>query len=206
MPVVPARRLSAGVAVSTALGLAVLYGVAVLTAPGQWLDDQVFGLVQKVGVGPLGEWLPVVGRTALPRAVVAVLVVIGTVAVLRRSWSRVARAAVVVLVSVPASRGLRLSLPRPDHGYSYLANTLPSTHVTLVAAAAVAILLMWPSQRPRWLATALGVVIGLACVGNVVGYAHRPSDVVASVLLVVTVAASVRAACAWASTRADRLP
>lgn len=185
------RRRPATVAVAAAVGLVVLYGATVLTVPGQWLDDQVFGLAQRVGVGPLGEWLPFVGRTALPRVAAVALVVVGAVALLRRWWARVAMAATVVLVSVPASLWLRESLPRPDHGYSYVENTLPSTHVTLVAAAAVAILLMWASRRPEWLPGALGILVGLTCVGNVVGHAHRPSDVVASVLLVVVVAAVV---------------
>ncbi|NYF99046.1 phosphatase PAP2 family protein [Janibacter cremeus] len=163
-----------------------------LTVPGQWVDDEIFGLVQEVGIGPLGEWLPFLGRTVLPRAALVALVVIGTVAVLRRRWSRVLMGASVVLMSVPTSWLLRQWLPRPDHGYSYVENTLPSTHVTAVTAAVVAIALLIP-LRPAWLDRVLLGLVALACLGSVVGYAHRPSDVLASVLLVGVVAGLVGA-------------
>lgn len=192
-------------AVRAAVALALVYTIAVLTAPGQWLDDEVFGLAQKIGVGPLGGCLPVLGRTVLPGVLVVALLVVAVPAVLRRQWAAVGAAAVVVLVSVPVSRLLREWLPRPEHGYSYVENTLPSTHVTLVVAAAVAIVLVWPTRRPRWLAPLLWVVVGLACAGNVVGYAHRPSDVVASVLLVAMVTAAA-AVCARVRVRSGRDP
>lgn len=43
-----------------------VYVIAVLTVPGQWLDDEIFGLVQRLGVGPLAHWLPVASRVLLP--------------------------------------------------------------------------------------------------------------------------------------------
>lgn len=173
-------------------GLVLVYVVGVLTVPGQWLDEEIFGLAQEVGVGPLGDWLPFVGRTALPWAALAALVVVGTVAVLSRRWSRVVMGAAVVLMSVPTSWLLRQGLPRPDHGYSYVENTLPSTHVTAVTAAVVAIAVLVP-LRPVWLDRALLGVVVVACLGNVVGHAHRPSDVLASVLLVGVIAGLVGA-------------
>lgn len=88
---------------------------------------------------------------------------------------------------------MRVSLPRPDHGYSYVDNTLPSTHAVIVVAAVAAILMLLPVARPRWVDPLLGVVVLMSCLGNVVGHAHRPSDVVASVLLVLAVASAVTA-------------
>lgn len=90
------------------------------------------------------------------------------------------------------SRLLREWLPRPDHGYSYVENTLPSTHMTLVAAAAVAIVLLWPTSLPGWLVPVLVALLVVAALGNVVGHAHRPSDVLASLLLVATATSMVR--------------
>lgn len=179
-------------AVCAGVALCLVYALFVLTVPGQWLDDELFGLVQRLGVGPLGEWFPSVGRVLLPRAMAVALVGIGLVALARRRWSRVAQGATIVLVSVLTSRYLRESLPRPDHGYSYVENTLPSTHVTVVAAAVVAIAVLIP-LRPVWLDRVLVGLVLLACLGNVVGHAHRPSDVVASVLLVGVVAGVVGA-------------
>ncbi|MGC0142892.1 phosphatase PAP2 family protein [Pseudactinotalea sp. Z1732] len=61
-------------------------------------------------------------------------------------------------------------------------NTLPSGHVSLSAALAVAIMILWPS-RARWPIVVAGVLLATASLASVVAHAHRPSDVVASVLL-----------------------
>ena len=182
-------RLAAGCVV----GLVLVYVTAVLTVPGQWLDDEVFGLAQDLPFAPLRPTLPTLGRRIVPAAGLAVVAGVGVWALMARRWIQVGRAVVVVALSVTLARGLRVVLPRPAHGYSYDANTLPSTHVAVVAACAVAVLIMWPPRRPAWLGLAGIALVWVACVGNVVGYAHRPSDVVASVLLVAAVAGTVLA-------------
>ena len=186
------RRLDGRSTAAAAVVLVGLYGVAVLTVPGQWLDDQIFGWVQRPPYGPLRDVLPIAARVLLPFAmlIALVLVAVWRLAVGRRAV--VAGALLVPLVSIPLARWLRVSLPRPDHGYSYVDNTMPSTHATVVVAAVVAVAMMWPSQRPAWLGWCLGGVAAVACLGNVVGHAHRPSDVLASVLLVIAVAGVVR--------------
>ena len=173
-------------------GLAdLVYCGAVLTVPGQWLDDEVFGWAQDLPPGALGETLPSLARSVLPPVMLMLLGAAVLMGCVRRRWSDVLVAVAVVVTSTPLARWLRLTLPRPDHGYSYAENTLPSTHVALVTACVVALLILGP--RPWSLPLLLGaaLVVWLACIGNVVGYAHRPSDAVASVLLVVTVAAGV---------------
>ena len=45
------------------------------------------------------------------------------------------------------------------------------------------LVVLWPRPRPWWLVNTAGVVVLLAALGNVLGQAHRVSDVVASVLL-----------------------
>lgn len=182
-------RLAAGCVV----GLVLVYVTAVLTVPGQWLDDEVFGLAQDLPFAPLRPILPTLGRRVVPAVGLAVVAGVGVWALMARRWIQVGRAAAVVAVSVALARGLRVVLPRPDHGYSYDANTLPSTHVALVAACVVAVLIMWPTPRPSWLALVGIALVCVACVGNVFGYAHRPSDVVASVLLVAAVAGTALA-------------
>ena len=173
-------------------GLAALvYGAAVLTVPGQWLDDEVFGWAQDLPPRAVAEVLPTAARTVLP-PVMGVLVAGAVVAgCVRRRWADVLVAVAVIVVSTPLARWLRLTLFRPDHGYSYVENTLPSTHVALVTACVVALLILGP--RPWSLPLLLGasLVVWISCIGNVVGHAHRPSDAVASVLLVITVAAGV---------------
>lgn len=182
-------RLAAGCVV----GLVLVYVTAVLTVPGQWLDDEVFGLAQDLPFAPLRPILPTLGRRVVPAVGLAVVAGVGVWALMARRWMQFGRAVAVVVLGVALARGLRLVLPRPDHGYSYDANTLPSTHVALVAACVVAVLIMWPTHRPGWLALVGTALVWVACVGSVFGYAHRPSDVVASVLLVGAVAGAVLA-------------
>lgn len=186
------RRLDGRCASAAVVALVCLYGVAVLTVPGQWLDDQIFGWVQRPPYGPLRDVLPIAARVVLPFAVLLVLVLVAVWRLAVGRWAVVAGALLVPLVSIPLARWLRVSLPRPDHGYSYVDNTMPSTHATVVVAAVVAVAMMWPSQRSAWLGWCLGGVAAVACLGNVVGHAHRPSDVLASVLLVIAVAGVVR--------------
>lgn len=179
----------------------IVYGIAVLTVPGQWLDDEALGLVQRIPPDQLRAGLPVAARVALPFGVMIVLALVAGWGLVHRNTQRVLTALAIPLVSVPLARLLRMILPRPDHGYSYVVNTLPSTHVAIVASAAVVIAMMWPARRPRWLVMSLGVVVLVACLGNVVGHAHRPSDVVASVLLVAAVAGASRGASRWLDRR-----
>lgn len=169
-----------------------LYAFTVLTVPGQHLDDQIFGRAQGLGVGQLSSFLPFVARRALPLLMMLAVGLVAGSQLVRGRRRDVAIALVVPLISVPLSRWLRLNLPRPDHGYSYVDNTMPSTHATAVVAAAVAVGMLWPRERPAWLGWFLGAVTVVACLGNVVGHAHRPSDVLASVLLVIGVAGTVR--------------
>ena len=82
-------------------------------------------------------------------------------------------------------------------------NTYPSTHVTLVVALAVAVVLLAPT-RPRWLVPVLGAVVVLTMLGNVTGYAHRPSDTVGALLLAMSVALAVRAVLGGPRRRPDR--
>ena len=186
------RRLDGRSASAAVVVLVGLYGVAVLTVPGQWLDDQVFGWFQRPPYGPVRDVLPIAARVVLPFAMLIALVLVAGWRLAVGRWAVVAGALLVPLVSIPLARWLRVSLPRPDHGYSYVDNTMPSTHATVVVAAVVAVAMMWPSQRPAWLGWCLGGVVAVACLGNVVGHAHRPSDVLASVLLVIAVAGVVR--------------
>jgi hypothetical protein len=55
--------------------------------------------------------------------------------------------------------------------------------VSVACALVVAAVVLWPPRRPWWLVNVACVVVLLAALGNVLGQAHRVSDVIASVLL-----------------------
>lgn len=186
------RATPTATASACTLALVLLYAAAVLTRPGQQVDARLLGVVQQLAAGPLQEWVPRIGRGLLPVVMAMAVVVAGVGGLLRRDWPRLVEAALVVLVSVPLSPFIRDRLPRPDHGYGYGWNTLPSTHVAAVTALALALVILI-RQRPRWLDRLLVVVVAFGCIGSVVGHAHRPSDALAAVLLVGAVAGGVTA-------------
>lgn len=186
------RKQAVRSAVLAAAALLTLYVLAVLTPPGQALDDLLFGWAQRLGVGSLRHWWPLVVRGWLPGALV-ILVGIMAVAALRRRPIDVVASVVVVGISTGVSLGLKSVLVRPAYSIvGYPENTFPSTHVSATAALLVAVWLLAP-RRPGWLSRALGGATALVALGNVVGHAHRPSDVLGSLLLVAAVVAAVRA-------------
>lgn len=170
-----------------ALCFAVLYVGGVVAPWGQWADAVLFSLLTGAGAGVRGvagvlrEGLVVVlGTTA---AVVGLLALRG-----RRRGAVVAWAAVVV-ASVTLSSVLRdMVLTRPVHdevfGYAY--NTFPSTHVTVTTTLGLAVVALWPSRGGYArvvVREAVLVAVVLACLVNVVTFAHRPADVLGALLL-----------------------
>lgn len=176
----------AGLAAAAALML--VYGALVLTLPGQRADATLFGWAQWLGVGPLDPAIPFVGRRVLPAMGVVLVVWLGVTALRRGDVMPVVRAALVVLVATGISPLLRDHLlVRPDLGAGgYVANTFPSTHASLVLALVAAALILVGDPTPRLVQVAAAVA-AFTMVANVVGHAHRPSDALGSLLLVLTV-------------------
>jgi membrane-associated phospholipid phosphatase len=176
--------------VGPALGFVVVYLVAVRTYPGQWVDAWVFGEVQVVARGT-GSGLNTLARQVLPALLAGTVAINGVRAVLRRRWRALGTAILVVTMSAGLAVVLQNVLTRPDLGdFVYSHNSLPSGHTAATAALAVSVALLWPPPRPWQVRGAMTAVLVVACAGNVVGYGHMPSDVVASVLLVASVAAA----------------
>lgn len=165
-----------------------VYLAAVVTVVGQRVDDVAFaGLASAAAPA---RTLSELVRVGIVVVLGAVAVVLGVVSALRRRpWPAVALAG-ATLVCAAASVLLRdvvLQRPLHDETLGYLHNTFPSTHVTMAAALGVAVVGLWPyrsgHERVVVRETVLASVV-LACVVNVASFAHRPSDVLGSVLLV----------------------
>jgi len=162
-----------------------VYVVAVRSAAGQKLDELTFELLYSLappGTVALMTWF----ARGVVIVVLATLVAVLTVAAVRRgAWRSVGAAILIVGVTAVATTFLRddvLMRPRlKDEAFPE--NSLPSTHVSVACALVVASVILWP-RRPWWLVNTACVVVLLAALGNVLGQAHRVSDVVASVLLV----------------------
>ncbi|MGO4131798.1 phosphatase PAP2 family protein [Janibacter sp. RAF20_2_2] len=173
---------------------AALYLLLVVSPTGQEFDEWLLGLVQLLGPGPLAQPWHLLGRRVLPVGLVVLVLVLGTLRVRCDPW-QVLRVGVLVGASTGLSLLLKQALPRPLHGreLGYLTNTFPSTHASATFALLVAVWWLW-LPRPVWLPRLLCAAVGVAALGNVVGHAHRPSDVLGSALLVGVVANTLRAA------------
>lgn len=174
------------------LGAAALWGaaaavgfVALRTTTGQWLDERALrqahnafpGLSERTG--QLLDQLP--WAVGLVCAVCLVVLAVRS----RRLAPAVLGAAVVVLSNATVQLLKRVVLDKPDLGVQEtLANSFPSGH-TAAAAAAVAVVVLAAPARYRPVVALLGAgattVAGVATMLN--GW-HRPSDIVAAVLVV----------------------
>jgi membrane-associated phospholipid phosphatase len=174
------------VAFGCASGFGLVYLVMVRTAAGQGADEGIFQLV--FGLIPAGwptELLISFARATSVVVLAAVALVLGVVAAGRRAWGSLLAAVLTTLGAMAGDAYLRGALSRPRFtDEAFPLNSLPSTHATAAAALTVALLLLWPRRWPWWLLNGAGVVLLLVALGNIVGQAHRPSDVAASFLLV----------------------
>ncbi|MFC8597449.1 phosphatase PAP2 family protein [Isoptericola sp. NPDC057191] len=184
------RRYDAGTLAVTSVLLVVAlladYGFAVRTAAGQRLDVAAFGDVSLLHdlFGTPAGWL----RDAAPVLLAAAALVLGVLALAHGRWRSATAGALATGAALAAATVLRdVVLDRPMlGGHGYAQNTLPSGHVAAVTALALAVLLLWPGVRPappRWAVVGGAGVVAAAAGASVVTYAHRPSDVVAGVLV-----------------------
>ena len=190
------------VGVVLALGVAALYLLAVRTDAGQRLDDDALAATASLwdATVPLTR----LARAALPLLLAAVVLVPLARAVGARAWRRLAAAALVVGVSALGSQLLKhVLLDRPDLGHQSIPeNSYPSGHVAAVTALCVAIVLLWPRGASRAVVAGWSLVALVAVAVNVVSFAHRPSDVLGSLLLV----GAVTAATWWALRLGETAP
>lgn len=170
------------------LAAAATYYAFVLTAGGQRVDQTAHDGSQ-YGRSRLTQLARPVLEVVSVGFVVVVLLATITVALLRRRWLLTLQVAFVLGGANLATQLLKkFILPRPDLGVSGefgipTTNSLPSGHTTVAAAAMIAILLVVP-RRLRGVTTIAGAAyVAATGVSTLIGGWHRPSDVVAAVLL-----------------------
>jgi membrane-associated phospholipid phosphatase len=179
----------------------------VTTWPGQRVEERVFETADRFQdvVNPLVE--PVLLLGSLPWLLAGLVLVCG-IGLVRRRWGAAALAAVVIIGSNVTTQVIKDGVFHRTGlvgEWNRDINTLPSGHVTVVVAAWAALLLVTPRGRRPLTAFAGAVAacaIGLATLGD---RWHRPSDVVAAVLVVVawTALACAAAPAGWADRPGD---
>lgn len=171
------------VALLAAFGTVATWRLFVGTEQGQIVDQAA---LDGAHIGQSRLWQvaePVLDVVSVGFIVVAVIACL-VIALLRRRWS-LAIAATVVLGGANISTQVlkKLVWDRPDWGHGPDFNTLPSGHTTAAASVAVAVLLVVPPRVRPW-AAFLGAVYAAATgVSTLVGQWHRPSDVIAALLV-----------------------
>lgn len=202
---IAARTAALVVALAAATGTWLVWWAMVTTWPGQRVEERVFETADRFQdvVNRVVE--PVLLLGSPPWLVTGLLVVCG-LGLVRRRWGATGMAAVVIIGSNVTTQVIKDGVffrTGLVGDWNRDINTLPSGHVTVVAAAWAALLFVAP-RRWRPLTALAGAVatcaIGLATVAD---RWHRPSDVVAAVLVVVAWAAVV---CALTPARWADLP
>jgi membrane-associated phospholipid phosphatase len=164
-----------------------LWRFAVTTEHGQLLDtialkgnsigqDRIEGLVDRV--------LNAMSAVSL----VAATATVGFIALVRRGLWLAFVATLLVVGANLTTQVLKYVITRPDLGIdperAAAGNSLPSGHTAVAASVAVAFLLVLPSKVRAWWAVLGAGYTALAGVATMSAGWHRPSDAVASLLVV----------------------
>jgi len=152
---------------------------------GQTFDNAAFQASYRVkdDLWMLAE--PVLDVVSVVFIAVAIVVVM-IIALLRKKWMLALQVAVLIAGANVTTQVLKkMVLDRPDFDVVWGPyNTLPSGHTTVAASVSAALLLVVPrGWRPI---TALAAVVYSSATGlsTMVGQWHRPSDVIAAILVV----------------------
>ncbi|MEV4629748.1 phosphatase PAP2 family protein [Micromonospora sp. NPDC049523] len=164
-----------------------LWRFAVRTEHGQLLDTIAL-TGNKIGQDRIDGLVGTVLDAMSVVSLVAATLVIGFIALIR---GRVALAVVATLLVVGANVTTQVAkyvIHRPDFGVdperAAAGNSLPSGHTTIAAAVAVALVLVLPPRVRAWGALLAVAYTALAGVATLSAGWHRPSDAVASLLIV----------------------
>lgn len=123
---------------------------------------------------------------ALPLASLLLgVVAVAVIVLVRRVWLQAIVAVTAAVAANVSTQVLKSLLFRPDTGVADgLANSLPSGHTTAAASAALAVFLV-ASPRTRPLAATVGALFAIAAgSATLINQWHRPSDVIAAMLVV----------------------
>jgi membrane-associated phospholipid phosphatase len=171
------------VAVLAAGGVVATYRVFVGTISGQWLDTAaMFGT--DVEHPRLVEILSRTMNATTLTSLVLVCVVAAAVGVFRKRIDLAVAAAVLVLAANGTTQVLKDSLPRPPFDGLTYPNSLPSGHATAAASVAFALILVLPPALRATAALIGAAYTAVISIGTVWAQWHRPSDLIAALLVV----------------------
>lgn len=161
--------------------------VFVHTVRGQQLDTVALAgnaIGSNQVAGPVSIVLNAVSVLSVLTAIVAIVFI----ALVRGRVSQAVVATLMIIGANVTTQLLKSAISRPDFGVdperAVAGNSLPSGHTTVTASVAVALVLVLPAAVRAVAALAGAAVTALVGVATVSADWHRPSDVVAALLLV----------------------
>ena len=173
-----------GAALLCVVAFALLYLFFVRDVTGQAIDQLAFNGAED---GTTGTTLTQRLLDLIPSVMVAVGAIVSLlIAKVRRAWFPLVVAVTAAMAAVVTTQLLKnVVLTRPDLGVDgYDPNSFPSGHTTVAAASALVVFLV-ASPHTRWLAGTIGAAFAVAAgVSTLVSLWHRPSDVIAALLVV----------------------
>lgn len=175
-----------------------IYVIAVLTPPGQWVDN----LTMHAADREMPWWVLRPSRVVLAGTVPAALLALGVTALLRRRSGSLPRKRLMVFVGVPvvAAKVFKLViLPRPDllGVDEWLTKpAFPSGHLTVTLVCGGALILSLRSRHLRRLGAVATWLAASAMSGALLAtHNHRLSELAGSCLMVAAVTAAVMRRC-----------
>lgn len=177
--------LGLATAVVSTIGVWLTWRIFVATAAGQRVDHAVF---EGAHYGRNRLWQvagPVLDVVSVPYVAI-VLVAAVVIAVVRRRGGLALQVALLVVGANLTTQVLKLQVfDRPDLGVTpVFSNALPSGHTTAAASVSAALVFVVPPRARPWAAVLGAVYTSLTGISTLIGAWHRPSDVVAGVLVV----------------------
>ncbi|MEQ7123691.1 phosphatase PAP2 family protein [Actinopolymorpha sp. B11F2] len=186
------RGLVAGwlllLAFAQVVGLALVWWIFIRTPRGQVLDASVLR-ASTIGRSQVEDLVNLILNAVTVVSLVVATVAIGFVAVARRRYRLAVVATLLVVGANVTSQVLkRFLIERPDFDIAGTnigaPNSMPSGHVTVAAAITVAAVLVLPSRLSGPTAVVGAAYTALTGIATLSAGWHRPSDALASLLIV----------------------
>ncbi|POH62683.1 hypothetical protein C3B61_17800 [Cryobacterium zongtaii] len=173
-----------GAALLCVVAFVALYLFFVRDVAGQAIDQLAFNGAED---GSTGTTVTRQLLDLIPSVMVAIGAIVSLIiATVRRAWFPLVVAVSAAMAAVVTTQLLKnVILTRPELGVDgYVPNSFPSGHTTVAAASALVVFLV-ASPHTRWLAGTIGAAFAVAAgVSTLVSLWHRPSDVIAALLVV----------------------
>lgn len=178
-------RLGLLTAIVSAVGVWGCWQVFVNSSAGQRVDQAALtgALYGRSHLWPVAQQVLDVVSVAF---IAIVLLTVVLIAAMRRRWMLAIQVTVLLAGANATTHLLKVDVfPRPDLGQapSY-GNTLPSGHTTAAASVSAALLFVVPPRVRPWVAIVGASYTAATGVSTLIGQWHRPSDVLAALLVV----------------------